>query len=343
MRICVLGDAASIHIKKYVDYIVRSGNYCLLISFSKTNITECNNFICIGERASKATGGNFYYLKYLKKIVKIIEGNNIGYINCHYSYSYGLIGTLIKMSNHPVKLSVICHGSDVLVPRYAGLTRLVNKLVFSYADRIIAVSEQIADKLKVYADKVLCLQYGVDESLLQISDEKAIDIISTRAYVENSRNEYLLRSIGKEERIVNCRIKFYMPGIEVSQLDKLRREYDTIDINGGIQHEVLMKEIAKSKIYLCGARSDGTSISLLEAMALGSFPIVYNNESNRSWVIDNVNGFLYRNQNELLDKINIALKNDRLRDDAMIINKRVIFEKGLYEKNMSKIFCYIFY
>lgn len=75
---------------------------------------------------------------------------------------------------------------------------------------------------------------------------------------------------------------------------------------------------------------DGTPNSLLEAMACGCFPIAGDIESIREWIEPGKNGLLVdpRDHQALADAILKALSNSGLRDEAMVINARIIKERA---------------
>jgi glycosyltransferase involved in cell wall biosynthesis len=50
--------------------------------------------------------------------------------------------------------------------------------------------------------------------------------------------------------------------------------------------------LARSHLYVSLAESDGASIALLEAMALGAVPVVSDIPANRAWIRDGENGVL---------------------------------------------------
>ena len=84
----------------------------------------------------------------------------------------------------------------------------------------------------------------------------------------------------------------------------------------GIPHDMLiggnemttMEFLSKIDIFISASRSDGSSVSLLEAMAAGKICLVTKNESNEYWIRDGVNGFTFdNNEFSLLEKINEVL------------------------------------
>jgi glycosyltransferase involved in cell wall biosynthesis len=82
-----------------------------------------------------------------------------------------------------------------------------------------------------------------------------------------------------------------------------------------------------------------TSVSLLEAMASGTFPIVTDIPSNREWISDGENGFLIPTENEamLAKKLVEAIRNRRLLGEASIKNRKIIEQKAYWRENIKKI------
>jgi glycosyltransferase involved in cell wall biosynthesis len=92
-----------------------------------------------------------------------------------------------------------------------------------------------------------------------------------------------------------------------------------------------LKWYAKSKFYVSIPDSDATSISLLEAMYYGCYPIVSSLPSKREWISDEVNGSYYKNDfNFILD-----IETEQL-DDVARINKKLILKKGTVEVAYQK-------
>lgn len=88
----------------------------------------------------------------------------------------------------------------------------------------------------------------------------------------------------------------------------------------------------KAKIYISIPRSDGTSISLLEAMAHGCIPIVSNLPANNEWITDGYNGIVFKGKSSL--PIESAMKLNA--EKCAQINQEIIALHGLKSSNRSK-------
>jgi len=346
MKIIFLCDSNSIHSAKYVNYFIDKNYECLLLSYSNSNITKCKNYIKLSSKKVKREGGNIHYLTKVFRIARIFYKYKPDIINSHFSYSYGFIAALAKkIARIKAKHVVVCHGSDILKPPFRLFTQLFNRYSLINADSIIAVSDQIYDdlisKYKINENKIYQIQYGVDKIKNIDTITKKIDILSNRPYIENSNLDILMEIINyisKEKKIKSI---FVLPGSNEFIIKNLAKKYPFLTFLPTMNHSDMIELLKNTKIYVSATKSDGTSLSLLEAMQCATIPIVSNIPSNRSWIIDGVNGFLFRNKNELLYKINFALKNYDNLGLIINLNKKIVEEKGLYNKNIKKIEKYI--
>ena len=88
---------------------------------------------------------------------------------------------------------------------------------------------------------------------------------------------------------------------------------------------------------------DGTPNTLLEAMALGSFPVAGDIESLREWITPGVNGMLVEpdNPQQLADVLNLVLRDRALRETAAEYNLRLVSERA--EVNLIRSQIQVFY
>ena len=97
--------------------------------------------------------------------------------------------------------------------------------------------------------------------------------------------------------------------------------------------------LAQADIYVSTSLYDGTSVSLLEAMGSGAFPIVTDIPANREWITTGQNGFLVPVDEEkcLANRIIDAIRNQALLEKSRIKNLSIVEEKALWSVIIEKI------
>jgi glycosyltransferase involved in cell wall biosynthesis len=113
----------------------------------------------------------------------------------------------------------------------------------------------------------------------------------------------------------------------------------SVQFLGGIPHKEMPNLLAKSDIFVSTSPNDGTSVSLLEALASGTFPVVTDIPANREWIVDGDNGFLVPKENEnlLAKKIVEAIRDRKLLREAFDKNRIIIKQRAFWEENVRKI------
>lgn len=111
--------------------------------------------------------------------------------------------------------------------------------------------------------------YGIDHVVEVFAD----------AYRSNSALRLLLLGSGPAERGIFQRIDCL--GLA-----------DVVHCPGRVTEEEVVEQLLLSDIYVCCTPSDGTSISLLEAMAMRLPVLVADNVGNGQWITDGINGRL---------------------------------------------------
>lgn len=336
-KIFFLADANSIHAAKWVDYFVEQNYDVYLATFAKVNNTKCKKIYFLGNKDSNAIGGNYHYLLFVGQLAKILKELKPNYINAHYSYSMGLVALLAKkLSKIRCEFSVVCHGSDVLDPPKPFIFDKLNKYILNNCNKIFSVSDQIADKVKKFGideNKIFIGQYGID--IVENKAKKTIDIISNRTYNENSRIEFLLEAIDEMD-IKNLKIVFVLPTVSDKDIDTLKNRYPYITFYKSIKYDKMQELISQTRVYISATKSDGTSLSLLEAMMKQCIPVVSNIVSNRSWVLDGVNGYLFNNKYDFQSKLIKSLNNKNNRKMTEI-NIDIILNRVDYNEQMRKL------
>jgi glycosyltransferase involved in cell wall biosynthesis len=112
-----------------------------------------------------------------------------------------------------------------------------------------------------------------------------------------------------------------------------------VTFTGMIPHGEIAARLGGAAVYVSTSLSDSTSVSLLEAMAAGAFPVVTDIEANREWIDDGVNGYLVPvgASGALAARVLAALADPQLRAGAAAENTRRIDTRAIWEKNMELV------
>jgi len=92
-------------------------------------------------------------------------------------------------------------------------------------------------------------------------------------------------------------------------------------------------------VYVSAAASDGTSASLLEAMASGVFPVVARIPANVAWIEHGVSGLLFtpHDATDLADCLGRAAADTGLRRQAAELNRARVLRDGDLDVNTRRL------
>jgi glycosyltransferase involved in cell wall biosynthesis len=99
----------------------------------------------------------------------------------------------------------------------------------------------------------------------------------------------------------------------------------TVEVVPPSSHEDMLALFAQCRVFVGLSISDGISTSMLEAMALGAFPIQSCTSCADEWLTDGVTGIIVppEDAKAVADAIRVAASNDKLVDEAQIANAQV--------------------
>jgi glycosyltransferase involved in cell wall biosynthesis len=274
-------------------------------------------------------------------------------IHVHWAIPTGLIGALIAdLLRKP--LIVTIHGSDFrLAMDKSSFLRNIFLCVCKRARHLHCVSglmKKEIERLGIGGGKMSTFPMGVDGAFFEagknrksVSNGRPLTIFSNRNLLAIYNVSLLLRAIPmvlKEEPKV--RFLIAGDGPERGNLEKEANELNTsstVQFLGRIPHEEMPALLSQADIYVSTSLFDGTSISLLEAMACGAFPIVTEIPPNREWIINEQNGFLFSPHDEgaLARKIVEAVQHPELLREACEKNQKVIEKSAHWKYIISRL------
>jgi len=124
------------------------------------------------------------------------------------------------------------------------------------------------------------------------------NFISTRSWTEIHNNQLLVEAISKSPLLQRYQFSLLDPGNET--LFSLEKKFGVDSLRNVIFHEFMDESNLKSysdnfAFFVSTSISDGSSVSLLEALSAGLICVVPDFPSNCEWIEDKVNGFLFEN------------------------------------------------
>ena len=294
----------------------------------------------------------FYYVTGFFLTVYVLFKHQCHLIHAHWAVPTGLIGVWVG-AFLKTPLIVTIHGSDF---RIGTMKTPILKKIFLYvckkAKHIICVSEVLKrdiEKLGIKGDKISVFPMGVEEPFLKSLINRGVNRIGQGFTILSNRQLQPIYNISLLIRAIPIVLqeepnaKFIIAGVG-SERNNLERQVKHLNIGSSVQflgwviHEEMPKLLSRSDIYVSTSLDDGTSVSLLEAMASGAFPIVTDIPSNREWISDGENGFLVPIDQErfLAVKIVEAIRNQDLRERSRDKNFRLIKERAVWPVTITK-------
>ena len=273
-------------------------------------------------------------------------------IHVHWAIPTGLIsvfaGTILKRP-----FIVTIHGSDLRMAISNSFLLKVFLYICKKSKHITCVSEaqrREIEKLGIKANKISVFPMCIDENFLEVGkikkrrlERKPFIILSNRNLLPIYNVSVLIRAI-PIVLMEEPNIKILIAG-DGPERDYLEKEAKKLNINSSIQflgripHEEMPNLFSQADVYVSTSLYDGTSVSLLEAMGSGTFPIVTDVPANREWIIHGANGFLIPiNEEEFLaNRIIDAVHDQKLLEKSITKNLSIVEEKALWRVNIERV------
>jgi glycosyltransferase involved in cell wall biosynthesis len=114
---------------------------------------------------------------------------------------------------------------------------------------------------------------------------------------------------------------------------------DRVHFGGQIGQADLPRWYHMADLYISPSHVDGSSVSLMEALACGLPCLVSDIPGNREWIVEGENGWLFRDGdvNDLADKILHAIKNRRSFKKMGEAARKMAEQKADWSKNFGKL------
>lgn len=343
LKIAILGDANSINVQRWQQGLSAAGADVHVLSIHIRQSTD-EQIQSIPTPHIPGLPEKLRYFTAIPAARRMVSALKPDLLIGYFVTGYGTLSAFNGF--HP--LVQVTSGEDVLTSPANPLLRPLIKHNLDTADLIVAWAPHMALATKALGipdQKLFTLPRGIPLDLFkgkrtpQPADSKAIRLISTRSLYSIYNIDVEIRIIKVlRERGIDCSLTIAGDGPLRERLGTLVKELGLethIHFTGVIPNDQLPDLLIQHQLYLALPVIDGVSASLLEAMATGLFPIVYNNPANQYWIQAGKNGFLVNSlvPEQIADVISQAIRDLPMRRYAWEHNPSMIFERGDLRRN----------
>jgi L-malate glycosyltransferase len=346
MKLLVLGNARAVHTIRWCEWFRNKGHEVLLATLEQSDKP------LEYEHGLKTIPGPAFMRYALAKssLATLVHRFAPQLVNAHFLPGYGFLGALCG-SARPLVTTV--WGSDVLLnPSRSPFHRARARYALSHADLLTCDSPVLTEALEalgVGPGKIFEEPMGIDPEIFYPAPEisrgsgQPLRIVSTRRHEPLYGLPVLLRAL-RELCDQGMLFRATLAG-GGSQSDALRGQCeqlglaDSVEIIGELQPVELANLLRGADIYVSTSVSDSTSVSLLEAMACGVFPVVSHIPGNLGWIRHGENGLLFPpgEGGALAGCIGTAAENKALRAELVEKNLKIIADRAIWNDNMGRV------
>lgn len=346
MKICFIADASHPNTLNWAEYFATKFEHEIhLISFNRPR--EEMDKVAF-HQLKLPVKNKLKYLTPMNSIKRLISSISPDLLIGYRLTSYAFLAA--KAGFHP--LVVVSQsqkaGGDYRVIRKP-VQWLAAKYAIKHADLALAWGPHMANDMASLGcdkNKIFVLPRGVDLRKFVFNPKegtKDLCIVTTRGLNPKYNFKIVFQAIEKLSRqIEHLNYDVVGDGWDRDRLTKLTRKLrieDRVDFLGKIPYDSVPRYLNRSDIYVSAVPEDGVSSSLLEAMAVGTFPIVTDIEANRYWKELGCN-FLCFNPNRVDDLVDNILKYYHNREEFknyLPLNRAIVERKGSWVDNMKTI------
>ena len=279
------------------------------------------------------------FVKTIRELRKLILDFKPDVIHVHQANSYGFLSALANRGLKPLVLTT--WGSDVLLlPQKNSFYKFMVGYALKQANAITADAHFMAKAIEELAPNkaVQIANFGVEIEKLAAPIEKEKLIYSNRMHEPLYRIERIIeQSASFLKAHPDWKLRIAASGTQTASLQALAEKIlpeSSFEFVGFQAPADNRANYAKAQIYVSIPNSDGTAISLLEAMAYGCIPVVSDLPANKEWIKAQQNGLIY--SGNLSADFENALQLDA--QNVAQINADLIEQQATKAVNQQKFF-----
>ncbi|MDD2889370.1 MAG: glycosyltransferase family 4 protein [bacterium] len=284
-----------------------------------------------------------YFMFYLKSIYYILF-KKYDVVHAHYGFHSALPAVVFKRK----KLIITYHGSDALLEPYRNfLYNFLHRVTIKRADFIIAVSEGIKQALirefNINELKISVISCGVDTNLFSATLNKK----GLRKELNLPESKKIILFVGEVsynkgvDIIYECAkvLKDYL-FILIGDIKHRTNPLPNYILSGAKPNSELYKWFNACDLFFLPSRSEGTPVSILEAMSCGLTVLASNvggipdiiEEGKTGWPIDNLD-----EKDKIINKLRTIIEDTKMLESVGKKGRENIIKDFSEDKIAEKI------
>jgi glycosyltransferase involved in cell wall biosynthesis len=344
-KILILGEASAIHTRRWVNYFRAQGWTVRWLSFPPIpeNVTAEPIPLRFPQKAAAIALS-------VRRVRRIIDQFTPDIISALFLPDYGWLAGLCNRR----PLAVSAWGSDVLIsPLKSRWHKRRIEYVLRKADALFADAELLGERMRELGAndaKIHIVPLGVDAVWLEdsgtrrASNDAPIRVITNRRMEPLYRVDTFIRAASRLVTGIPGQYEFIIAGdgSQRMELERLTSELGletAIRFAGAVSDDQMRHLLHQSDLFVSCSRSDGTSVSMLEAMASGCVPIVTDLAVNHEWIRPGENGLMFPvdDSEALANAISYAAGDAEWREGIRVRNREIITSRALWNDNMAAV------
>jgi glycosyltransferase involved in cell wall biosynthesis len=290
-RLLIAGDLSSPHVMRWAQPLSDLGWRVAVVGFGEDvhEAVECF-------RLGSAAGGDARFGRAVPRYVRVVRGFRPDVVHAHFASSYGVLAALA--SRH-VPLVISAWGSDILSshdrPRWVSplITYALRRARFVTGDSTDVLAAVARRAPRTQTERVV---FGPELGWTTAPRAELALILSARQPRDFYRIPTIVEAFGKaQERLPDWTLDVIAWGEPPAELQQARARIpqpDQVRFLPFLDRRALEAEHLAAAVFVSIPDHDGTSVSVLEGMAAGAFPILSDIPANRELVRDGENGIL---------------------------------------------------
>lgn len=341
-KICFLADARSPHTLKWVRGCADLHWEMIVISHHPGEIP--------GARVVVHPLSLLCFPKYCWGVRRLIRQLEPDVVHAHQFGAHALYAWFSGIS----PLVVSAWGSDILVyPKQSRFIRWLTKFLVRRATVITSDSSLVEGELKAYGAKdeqLMRVLFGIERQRYQklagvTKENSRLILCSPRLHEPLYNIQMIIEAFGEvKKNFPELELWLLGSGSLTSTLERIVEggEFaNSIRFWGMVPPRESLERMGESHLMISLPSSDATPVSLLEAMAAGTLPILSDLPAYHDWVADGVNGlFVKPDFTNLVSVLNRAVRDRALREKAAAINRKIILERAIWEDQFQPMLKY---